>query len=52
VRADEVATPAAGDKEPHGPPLRMGESVSGNSLRTLAQDLDRQGIVQDAAMVE
>jgi len=30
----------------------MGESLSGNSLRTLAQDLDRQGIVKDTPMVE
>ncbi len=45
-------TTASGDKEPHGPPVRMGESVSGNSLRTLAQDLDRQTIVKDAPMVE
>jgi len=43
---------ASGDKKAQGPPFRIGESLSGNSLRTLAQDLERQGIVKDAAMVE
>jgi hypothetical protein len=43
---------ASGDKEAQGPPVRIGDSLSGNSLRTLAQDLERQGIVKDAAMVK
>jgi hypothetical protein len=45
-------TAASGDKEAQGPPFRIGEGLSGNSLSTLAQDLERQGIVKDAPMVE